>query len=302
MTRGSVGRAAALVALACGCVAAVSAGVTGRQEPPLPDKAAFVEEARKRLKSDDQLQGQYTYRERQVRVDFDGDGRVEKKVVREFEIYPSVEGSPPYRRLVAVNGVPEPWNRLELADRKHREKMQEWVRDRQAESPGARARREARENRERAQEARIIDDIIRVYDIRLVGREDVRGRPAIVLSLTPRAGVRPVTEEAEPMTKLIGKAWVDEKDHELVRAELESTDTISVGLGLLARIGKGTTAAFERQKVNGEAWLPARVEVRPKARIALVKRIDADIVSEYGGYRKFTVETAIEFAKPKAGK
>jgi YD repeat-containing protein len=300
--RASSGGPEARMALALAFVTAVSFAAQGPQEQPLPDKSAFLEEARERLKSDDQLQGHFTYRERQVRLDYDGSGRVQKRVARVFEIYPSVEGSPSYRRLIATNGVPEPAARLEAADRKHRERVQEWVRNRQAESPDARARRELKEKRDRDRETRIVDDIPRVYDITLVGREEIRGRPAIVLTLTPRPGVRPVVEDAAPMTKLVARAWVDEKEYEIVRVELESTDTISVGLGLLARIGKGTTLKFERQKVDDEAWLPARVEVRPKARIALVKRVDADIVSEFGDYRKYTVETAIEFAMPKPGK
>jgi hypothetical protein len=296
---GAAGRLVQLLAGAIAVSLVVSVPAAWEQNEPLPDKAAFIAEARKRLSSDDRLQGQYTYRERQVRVDFDGDGRPTKKHAREFEIYPSVEGSPSYRRLVALDGVPEPPTRLEAADRKHREKLQKWVRDRQAESASARASREQREKRELEQEARVIDDILRVYNIQLVGREEVGGRPAIVLTLTPRPGVKPVVDDAAPMAKLAGRAWVDEQEFELVRVELQSIDTISVGLGLFARIGKGTTLTFERRKVNGEAWLPARVDVRPKARVALFKKIDAHIVSEFGDYRKFTVETALEFTAPK---
>ena len=65
------------------CTAAISATLSARpQDQPLPDKTAFLEEAKKRLKSDDQLQGPYTYREHQLREDYDGDGRVEKRVTK----------------------------------------------------------------------------------------------------------------------------------------------------------------------------------------------------------------------------
>lgn len=275
------------------------AGVARAQDKPLPEKDAFLAEARKRITSDERLLSQYTFRERQVRTDFAGDGRAEKKTTKEFEVYPSVEGSPAYRRLIATNGVPESPRKLEDADRKHREKLLEWIHDRQAESPIVRGRRELKERREREQEERIMDDILRVYDIRLVGREEVRGRPAIVLTLTPRPGVKPSVEDAAPMTKLRGRAWVDERDFEVVRVGLESTDTINLGWGLLARIGSGTTLLFERQKVNDEVWLPARVTAHPKARIALVKRFDAEIISDYSDYRKFTVDKAISFAPAK---
>jgi hypothetical protein len=293
--RTTLGALALLAALAI--VAARAAGAS--QDRPLPNKATFLEETKKRLKSDDRLLSQYTFRERQVRVDFNGDGRVEKKTTRVYEVYPSVEGSPSYRRLLSVNGVPEPAGRLADADRKQREKVQAWVRDRQSESPSAKNKREAKERRERDQEARIIDDIPRVYDIEVVGREELDGRPTIVLTLTPRPGVTPAVDDAAVMSKMKGRAWVDEQEFEVARVDLEAIDSINFGWGLFARIGKGSTLSFQRRKVNGEAWLPARMEVRPKARVALIKRIDADIVSEYGDYKKYTVETAIQFAVPK---
>jgi hypothetical protein len=290
---------AALVLL---CAVAFSLGTSTRQESPLPDRRAFIEQATKRLKSDERRVVPYTHREREVRIDFDGDGRPGKKAAKSYEFYPSVDGSPSYRRLVAVDDVPEPPSSLAEADRKHREKLRQWMRDRQSETPDDRARREREEQKARDQEARVIDEIPRVYDIQFVGRESIRGRPAILMTLNPRPGVRPAVEDAAPLAKAKGRAWVDETDFELVRAEFESTDTISVGLGFVARISKGAKVAFERQKVNDEVWLPARIELRPKARVALIKRIDADIVSEFSDYRKFTVEAAMEFALAKPGR
>ncbi len=282
--------------LALACVAAVATGAAVRtQEKPLPDRTAFLDDALKRLRND-LNQGPYTCRERQLREDYDGDGHVEKRVTKEFEVYPTVEGSPAYRRLVAVNGVPEPAPRLAEADRKQREKLQEWLRDRRSESASARAKRERKEKQQLDLASRVVDDIPRVYDIRLVGREEIGGRPAILLTVTPRPGVRPVEDDAVPLTKLAGRAWVDEQDYAVVRAKFESTDSINVGLGLIARIDRGTTVALERQKVPDGAWLPTRFEVHPRARIALVKRLDAHFVTDYTDYRKFTVEDAIALA------
>jgi len=269
------------------------------QDPPLPDRDTFLAEARKRLKSDDRLQSQYTYTERQVRVDFDGKARQDKRTARTFEVYPSLEGSPSYRRLVAINGAPVPPKTLEEADRKHRGRLQAWIRDRGRETASDRAKREQKKRAEQQKEERVIDEIVRVYDIRLVGRESIRGRPAIVMTLVPRPGVKPLMSETAQMIKLQGRAWVDELDFEVVRVELQLIDTISIGWGLLAPVQKGTTLSFERQKVNGEVWLPARMAAHPKARIALFKRFDAEIISDYGDYRKFTVDTAISFGPAK---
>lgn len=282
-----------MVALAITCAASIallsaSPAVTG--EKPLPEAHAFLAEARTRLKSDGRLLDAYTFHERQVRVDLDEGGRPEKTTTRDFDVYPSVDGCPAYHRLVATNGKPEPLKKLQEADGRRHQALVECRREREKESAGARSSREAEERRDREEEARIVDDIPRVYQITLVGREAIRDRPAIVLTLEPRPGVKPAVDAAAAMAKLRARAWVDEHDYELVRVRLESTDTINLGWGLLARIGAGTTLTYERQKVNDEVWLPARVEAHPKARIALFRRLDAEIVSEYSDYRKAAAE------------
>jgi hypothetical protein len=269
------------------------------QELPLPDRDSFIADVRKHLKSDERLQSQYTFTERERRTDFDGGGRPQKRSSKTYEVYPSSEKSPSYRRLIAVDGVQVPPRKLEEADRKHREEVLAWVKARTAETESERARRLAKEREDDAHESRVIDDIQRVYDLELAGREMIHNRPAIVVTLTPRPGARPLERESMPMTKLRGRAWIDEHDREVVRVEVESTDTLTFGWGILARVQKGTTLAFERVKVNDEVWLPARTSAHPKARIALLKKFDAEIVSEFSDYRKFTVDTSVTFGRPK---
>ena len=43
----------------------------------------------------------------------------------------------------------------------------------------------------------------------------------------------------------------------MVRLEVEAIDTVTSGLGIVARMHKGSKGAFQRRKVNGEEWLPA---------------------------------------------
>ena len=69
------------------------------------------------------------------------------------------------------------------------------------------------------------------------------------------------------MRHFAGKAWVSETEYELVRLEAEAIETASFGLGLLARVHKGSKAAFERRKVNGEEWLPASASYTASARV-----------------------------------
>src|SRR5581483_2737017 len=145
--------------------------------------------------------------------------------------------------------------------------------------------------RSRKDEEKVIDDVFAGYEMRIVAREDVDGRPAIRIEFKPRPRYNPKTREGRIMRRVAGEAWVNEGDHQLVRLDAEAIDTISVGFGLLAKLQKGAKIQAERKKINNEAWLPARTEVSLTARILLLKGFHLREVREYSDYRKFNVET-----------
>ena len=76
----------------------------------------------------------------------------------------------------------------------------------------------AREKQLRERE-RAIDDIIAVYEIRMIGREAIEGHDTIAFSLTPRPDAKPKTREGGQMKKFAVKAWVSESDYQLVRPD-----------------------------------------------------------------------------------
>ena len=130
----------------------------------------------------------------------------------------------------------------------------------------------------------------------MVRREPLRGHDTILALLTPRRDVKPNTPDGKIMRHFQARAWISEADYELVRVEIEAIDDLSFGLGVLARIHKGTVAMFERQKVNDEVWLPAEVTWTASARVMLLKRLRLRSVSEFSNYRKFTVDTSTTYA------
>ena len=101
------------------------------------------------------------------------------------------------------------------------------------------------------------------------------------------------------MRNFAGRAWVSESEYELVRLDLEAIDTVSFGLGLLARVHKGSHASFQRRKVNDEAWLPAMANYSASARVALVAVMRRGGTSEFSNYKKFDVETSATYKPPK---
>ena len=150
-----------------------------------------------------------------------------------------------------------------------------------------------------ARPAEAVKEIFAVFDLRMTGREPLEGHDTIVIALTPRRGVKAKTSDGKMMQKFTGRAWVSESEYELVRLEVEAIDTVSSGLGVLARMHKGSKGAFQRRKVNGEEWLPASATYTGSARVALLKVMRRAGTSEFSGYKKFSVETSSAFGQPK---
>ena len=121
-----------------------------------------------------------------------------------------------------------------------------------------RAKQEREWDKQRRELADSVDDVFRVYEIVMLGREPVDGHNTIVFSLAPRPGARAISEDGQWFRHFRGRAWISESEYELVRLDVEAIDDVDIGMGLLARVRKGTDASFERRKVNGEGWLPIR--------------------------------------------
>jgi hypothetical protein len=201
--------------------------------------------------------------------------------------------------LISEDGRPVPPADLEKADRERRKRAEEYA-QRLAKDPEKERARETREReRVKRERAESIDDVFRVFDVRMIGRETVEGHATIVFSLTPRADAKPRTRDGNIMRNFSGRAWISESDYELVRLDLEAIDNLSFGFGLLARVHKGSQASFRRRKVNDEAWLPAMATYTGSARVALVKVMRRGGVMEFSDYKKFTVDTSTTPVRPK---
>jgi hypothetical protein len=247
---------------------------------PLPEAGAFLAEVRERLHTDDFLLDQYTFTEKRTERQMDGNGRLKKVSASSYEVYPSAEPGHTYRKLVERDGKPLPVDELAKEDRKQ-----------QAKEARAAARSAEAQAERRRKETEAIDEIFRLYDIQVVGRETLEGRNAILVTFASRPGVETTTKPGKIVKKFSGRAWIDEADRQLVRVEANLTDDLSFGFGILAKLKKGARAELQRRKVNDEIWLPAEARFVGHARVFLVKSLHIDALSEYSGYKKFTIAT-----------
>jgi len=260
------------------------------QQPPkpMPDTRAFLEEVRRNLASDETLLENYTFNEEYVERRLDSGGGLKKVKQELFQVYPSVEPGKVYRRLVAVDGRKLSEEELAEQDKKHEAKSERRLSRHAGEDE---EERRARLEGDTEKERDVVDEVFRMDDIRIAGRELIDGRPTIVVTFTPRPDYKPVTKGAKVIQKLDGRAWIDEEDKQLVRLEGRLLENVGVGPAKLARLQKGATAWFQRRKVNDEIWLPAEARFTGAAKVFLVFGGRMELQSRYSDYKKFSVGT-----------
>jgi hypothetical protein len=268
-------------------IALILTAVPLAQERPLPDFNTFAAQVKKRLATDEERQSGYTYIERRTEQKVDSSGRLTSESVKVYEVYPGLPGEPRYRRLIEEDGRQVVGDKLARQDRDRKEEVDSYVKAQASESQRQKAAREQEKARRRTSAA--IDDLFRLYDIRMLRRETIDGHATILATLDPKEGVQPQTDDGKIMRNFKARAWVSESDYELVRIEIEAIRDVSFGLGLLARVHKGTLATFERRKVNNEVWLPAKVTWTASGRLLLLRRLRLRGISEFSAYKKFTV-------------
>ncbi|HEY1219331.1 MAG: hypothetical protein ABSE42_18840 [Bryobacteraceae bacterium] len=234
----------------------------------------------------------YTFLERDETRMVDRSGKPKKAPeARTFDVT-LLEGSP-YRRLVERNDRPLP----PPEERKEQDKLRRSIDERRKETPAERQNRIAEWDRKQQRQRAPFQEIPDAFDLRLAGEETLNGRDVYVIAATPKPGYKPKLAAAAYFPKIKGKLWIDKRDNQWVKGEIETLDTISFG-GILVRLAKGSRAAFEQTRVNDEVWLPRLITVDVSARLLLVAGERAEVEIGFSKYRKFQADSRLVTERP----
>lgn len=277
MIRSSSAVAAAGLSLALVSVA--------QEVKPLPDRTAFLAAAREKLASDERLQVRYVYKLRRTDMGRNPFGRIGTGDTNLYEVYPSPVLALTYYRHVATNGVPVSERGLAEQDRKQREKVDAYVRRLRRESARDRQRRLDEDSVVGEREQRMVEDVVATLDYTLERRDALEGRAAIIVAFAPKPAARPWSTEGRLVKHFRGRVWIEEDEKQIMRVEVEAVETISFGLGFVARIHQGTKGVFTRRQMPDLTWLPAGARLTGSGRALLFRRFDIDFTSEYFDYQ-----------------
>jgi hypothetical protein len=246
----------------------------------------LIREAAEKDIENDKKQRDYTYIQRENERKLDGDGQVKSSESRTYEIMVLYEE--PVRKLVAKND-----RSLSESDaRKEDEKVQKIIEKRKNESEGDRKKRVEKQEKDREDGRRFVQEIADAYNFRFVGSERLDGREALVIDADPRSGYEPHMKDARFLPKFRFRVWVDRADKQWVKLDIQCIDTVSVGLFLL-RVHQGSNIQIEQVRVNDEIWLPKHVALKLDARLALLKGLNLEADVAFRDYKKFRTDTRI---------
>ena len=160
------------------------------------------------------------------------------------------------------------------------------------ESPADRQKRIAKfeENSRKARE--FVTEVANAFNFTFDGEDTVNGRPAYVISGTPRADYRPKSREGKILKKTRGKMWIDVASTHWVKIDAEFTDTVSFGW-FLARVHPGTRVQVEQHLFRDGVWVPSEIKFNLDARVGLFKQVNQDIDVTFRDWRKFSADAKI---------
>jgi hypothetical protein len=228
----------------------------------------------------------YTWVGRSRERHFDSHDQVTSDRREAWEIF--ILDGVPFTRMLERDGKPLP----AAEQRKQEQKLDKDTARLEGQTPEEKQRRAVDFEKSRRRDRAFLLEVPDAFDLRLEGSDRIDGQDVWVISGAPKPGYRAKSRDGAALAKIRGKIWIEKAGYQWVRVEAETIETISFGL-FLARLNPGAKLVLEQTRINDELWLPKRLYMIGKGRIALVKRIAEDDEITWSDYKKFQVDSRI---------
>lgn len=115
-------------------------------------------------------------------------------------------------------------------------------------------------------------DLISRFQFNLIGREQIAGRPALVLDFKPANKKLPNHDFKDRFINIAaGRLWVDEEDCALVKANLHLTEKVNVIGGIVGAVGK-FNCTLTRERTTDGLWFTRTMDWHLEGRAVLARR------------------------------
>jgi hypothetical protein len=241
-------------------------------EPTSADLRALVRKALSGLHREDERRGEFLFKARNDKKDFDAAGKVINQTSYVWERI-EVDGFP-FGRTIERNGQPVSAEERKSEDAAMRKKLVELKSGNTAPPKKTNPQDEW------------YSEFPDALQYKLVGEEMLNGRLAVVMEASPNPAYKARNMRARVFEKMNARIWIDKAATELVKAEAEMFDTVNVGYGVLGKIEKGTRLKLQRRLVGDGVWLIESQSLKYSARILLIKNLRSETATEWWDFRK----------------
>jgi hypothetical protein len=111
------------------------------------------------------------------------------------------------------------------------------------------------------------------------------GALEVVIDYKPNPQFSPPNTEAEALTGLEGRIWIDAKTHYLVRMEGTVSRGVNFGWGMLAHIYPGGKLALNQTEAGGGRWIFTNFSMELTVRALMVKTLNVKSHVEASNYQ-----------------
>jgi hypothetical protein len=112
------------------------------------------------------------------------------------------------------------------------------------------------------------------------------GAPEIVLDYKPNPKFVPPNTQAQGLTGLQGRVWIDAKTHYVVRMEGTIFRPVNFGWGMLAHIYPGGKVEMNQTSVGDSRWIFTDFSMELSVRALMVKKLDIHSSAKTSNYQK----------------
>ncbi|WP_433965634.1 hypothetical protein [Tunturiibacter gelidiferens] len=112
------------------------------------------------------------------------------------------------------------------------------------------------------------------------------GAREIVIDYKPNPKFNPPNTEAEALTGLEGRIWIDAKSHYLVRMDGTIARGVNFGWGMLAHIYPGGKLALSQTNIGENRWIFTYFSMKLSVRALMLKTVNVHTESTASDFQK----------------
>lgn len=266
-------------------------------DPPRGDEALDVLALlREVTRNQDELERrftEYSFVQQETSREISSKGELKKETTRVYEVFP-IANRAPVMKLISENGIALSGERAAKEQKRVEEEFLKAERDKDKDAQrvqkyrAERDRKKAERSKDGEDDDLEISGFFRVHEFVSPRRERFRDREAVVFDFRARPGFKPSNRQESLISKLVGVAWIDPADKQVMRLEARMAEGFKMAGGLLVNLRPGAAFVMEQTRVAEGLWLPRMAQVNLSVKVLLFGGGDFNQTFEWRDYKHFS--------------